>query len=61
MCTQDYRVYTCGCKKDERFHQCADKSGINEKCTPMAKNKLENATHMCVQHMVKAGKDKMSK
>jgi hypothetical protein len=61
MCTQDYRVYTCGCKKDEEYRQCAAKFGTNEICTPMVKNKLESATHMCITHMVPAGKDKMSK
>jgi hypothetical protein len=59
MCTQDYRMYTCGCKKLEEFRQCAERDGTNVKCSPVVQNRLADSVHMCSKHMVKPGKDEM--
>ncbi|KAF2459723.1 hypothetical protein BDY21DRAFT_336313 [Lineolata rhizophorae] len=59
MRTQDYRKYTCGCRKQEEFRQCAARQGTNVKCSPVSQNRLPNSTHMCPRHMVKPGKDEM--
>lgn len=53
MCTQDYRIYTCGCKKSEEFHQCQQRRGTNVKCTPVVQGELRSSPHMCSGHMVK--------
>ena len=59
MCTQDYRMYTCGCKKLEEFRQCEARLGTNVRCNPVVQNPLDPSVHMCSRHMVKPGKDEM--
>jgi len=59
MCKQMYREYTCGCKKEGEFIQCAARRGTGVKCDPVEKVELEAAIHMCSDHMVKPGKDEM--
>ncbi len=59
MCEQDYRMYTCGCKKLEEFRQCEERQGTNVKCTPVKMTKVQDSVHMCSKHMVKEGKDEM--
>ncbi|UPX20129.1 uncharacterized protein EKO05_0010373 [Ascochyta rabiei] len=49
MCEQDYRYYTCGCRKWEEFRQCE----------PVTLIRLVDSSHMCKTHMVKPGKDEM--
>ena len=59
MCEQDFRRYTCGCKKYEEFRQCAARAGTNVKCNPVSQIELPQSLHMCTRHMVKPGKDEM--
>jgi len=61
MCTQYYRLYTCGCKKEEEYKQCEERLGTNVKCSPMNWVPLDPSAHMCKKHMVKEGKDEMSR
>ncbi|KAF2135472.1 uncharacterized protein K452DRAFT_281471 [Aplosporella prunicola CBS 121167] len=61
MCIQDYRLYTCGCKKLEEFRQCAERQGTNVKCSPVTQQRLQDSVHMCSRHMVKPGKDEMQR
>ncbi len=57
MCIQYYRMYTCGCRKEEEFQQCEGRIGTNVKCTPVIWEALPVSLHMCKRHMVKEGKD----
>lgn len=59
MCKQMYRLYTCGCTKDEEFKQCVERQGTNVKCTPVKREPMDPSVHMCKKHMVKEGKDEM--
>ncbi len=59
MCTQDYRLYTCGCRKLEEFRQCLARQGTNEKCAPVTQNRLDDSSHMCSKHLIVPGKDRM--
>ncbi|KAL4891354.1 hypothetical protein BDV59DRAFT_182301 [Aspergillus ambiguus] len=59
MCTQYYRMYTCGCRKTEEFKQCEERQGTNVKCSPVKWEPLDPSVHMCARHMVKPGKDEM--
>jgi hypothetical protein len=56
MCEQDYRQYTCGCKKMEEYRQCSERLGTNVKCSPVTPVKLPDSQHMCTKHMVKPDK-----
>lgn len=55
MCIQNYRMYTCGCKRTEEFKQCEPRQGTNVKCSRMTWEPLDPSVHMCLQHMVKPG------
>ncbi|KAL6229472.1 hypothetical protein BDW75DRAFT_97594 [Aspergillus navahoensis] len=59
MCIQYYRLYTCGCKKNEEFKQCNERLGTNVKCSPVRLEPLDPSVHMCAKHMMKPGKDEM--
>ncbi|KAI0859873.1 hypothetical protein F4860DRAFT_480949 [Xylaria cubensis] len=59
MCVTSYRVYTCGCKKEEGFDQCAKRLGTNVLCHPGERENLEPRLHMCRNHLVKPGMDEM--
>ncbi|KAK4206603.1 hypothetical protein QBC37DRAFT_300481 [Rhypophila decipiens] len=59
MCIQTFRQYTCGCKKNEEYKQCAERLGTNVICTPVERVALDPSAHMCRNHMVKQGKDEM--
>jgi len=59
MCTQDYHLHTCKCKKYEEFRQYAQHAGTNVKCKPVIQNKLADSTHYCKKHMVNPGNDPM--
>lgn len=59
MCVLEVRKYTCGCTKNEEFRQCEARRGTNVKCTPVRKVDLLDSSHMCINHMVKVGKDEM--
>ncbi|KAI0837091.1 hypothetical protein F5Y06DRAFT_91836 [Hypoxylon sp. FL0890] len=59
MCKQYYRMYTCGCKKEEEFKQCDERLGTNVKCSRIRWEELPVSAHMCKKHMVKQGKDEM--
>ncbi|KAL4778849.1 hypothetical protein BJX76DRAFT_342307 [Aspergillus varians] len=53
MCTQFYRIYSCGCKKPEQFKQCDERLGTNVKCDPITSEPLPESDHMCARHMVR--------
>ena len=55
MCIQNYRTYTCGCKRTEQFKQCEPLLGTNVKCSRLRWEPLGPSAHMCLQHMVKPG------
>ena len=60
MCTQYYRIYSCGCKKLEQFVQCEVRRNTNEKCL---KHDIDNepqarSQHECKNHLLKPGHDK---
>ncbi|KAL4916232.1 hypothetical protein BDW62DRAFT_212104 [Aspergillus aurantiobrunneus] len=55
MCTQFYRMYSCGCKKPEQFKQCDERLGTKVKCDPIKSEPLPESEHMCSRHMVKPG------
>lgn len=59
MCTKMFRVYTCGCTKNEQFRQCDERLGTNVICTRIVRHPLDPSAHMCRAHMVKEGKDEM--
>ncbi|QKX54495.1 uncharacterized protein TRUGW13939_01582 [Talaromyces rugulosus] len=59
MCTQFFRMYTCGCRKTEEFQQCPERFGTNVKCSPVRWTESGASLHMCIKHMVKPGKDEM--
>ena len=59
MCEQDYRQYSCGCKREGEFRQCTARAGTNVKCDPVTPNDPVRANHMCVRHMVYPGNDEM--
>lgn len=41
MCMQYYRIYTCGCRKEEEYKQCEDRLGTNVKCDRMTWEPLD--------------------
>jgi hypothetical protein len=52
MCTSHYVTYTCGCKKEMLFEQCAERRGTIVKCNPVVKVLGKEAENYCQGHLV---------
>lgn len=52
MCTSFYIQYTCGCRKEMEFVQCAERQGTNVKCKPVRKEPGKDSTNYCRGHLV---------
>lgn len=53
MCTSKFIKYTCGCKKEMEFIQCAERQGTNVKFRPVTKQWGKNSTNYRSRHLVK--------
>lgn len=53
MCESQYLKYTCGCKREMEFVQCAARQGTNVKCHPIIKRWVKDSTNYCSRHLVK--------
>ncbi|KAL2173547.1 uncharacterized protein P884DRAFT_264901 [Thermothelomyces heterothallicus CBS 202.75] len=53
MCTSKFIKYTCGCKKEMEFVQCAERQGTNVKCDPVRKEWARDSANYCSRHLVK--------
>ncbi|KAI0182981.1 hypothetical protein EV127DRAFT_448301 [Xylaria flabelliformis] len=54
MCTIQYHLYTCGCKKEGRFTQCEPRLGTNVMCDPVTEELMPPKQHWCFDHCVEA-------
>lgn len=59
MCTQEYDVYTCGCRTKGEFHQCDEKytAQSNLQCDRIT-HTINESRNYCAKHLVKEGKAK---
>lgn len=57
MCSQEYLLYTCGCKPKGQFIQCDEKydSGLNLRCDKITAVTKECANY-CASHLVSESK-----
>ena len=53
MCTSEYIVYVCGCKREMEFVQCKGRQGTNVRCHSIKQVKGKDATNLCLSHLVK--------
>ncbi|KAF2747865.1 hypothetical protein M011DRAFT_467455 [Sporormia fimetaria CBS 119925] len=52
MCTSKMIKYTCGCKYEMEFEQCAKRQGTNVKCDPITKEFGKDGENYCPKHLV---------
>ncbi|KAK0200891.1 hypothetical protein DFS33DRAFT_1355746 [Desarmillaria ectypa] len=55
MCTQQILKYTCGCKHNGAFQQCAERTGTNVRCEEIS-NEIDNIDNYCKEHTVSSTK-----
>ena len=57
MCTEEYRLYSRGCKKVLDFHQCAARLHSFVRCNSVERVEVPKCDHYCKQHCVQPGTD----
>lgn len=54
MCHTKFIAYSCGCKTQSEFVQCAERQGTNLKCHPLGAGEVRQSGHYCANHLVRA-------
>ncbi|KAL3474534.1 hypothetical protein BJX99DRAFT_231498 [Aspergillus californicus] len=52
MCSSQFMLYTCGCKRESEFIQCLERRGSNVKCKPITKLPATRSMNYCEGHLV---------
>ncbi|KAK4108642.1 hypothetical protein N656DRAFT_412739 [Canariomyces notabilis] len=53
MCTSEYIVYTCGCRREMEFIQCPRRQGTNVKCARLRHRERRVSTNYCSRDLVR--------